>query len=324
MAMYAPESPSLQQLREDHPLSLAADIDIGHTRNQVSSILAGEVTGLVVIEGPCAMTLDRSTIDREGDMLRDLQGSDDSLVALHRMPPWKPRTNPADWHGLESEPETVRAAYRTVVERAEATANVAIELGHAPHLDRYGNALALGWIGSRNAGNNSVTSDIISGLSTDAHESLPIGVKNAMDGTLDSAMELVGTLHRSRSKQDGNGAPGVVVYRGGSNAQTPQAWVDKYRRALDRTDGLLIVDTAHGGEMAFDPEGNYKKSVFGQIACLERIIQIAEGHGEMPAGIMMEASSATSPTDPVMPFRVALAGARRLHELKMSRVGARV
>ena len=324
MAMYAPESPSLQDLRLEHPLKLGADIDIEHTRAQVSGVLAGERRGLVVIEGPCAMTLDREIIDREGDALYDLQNANSSLVALHRMPPWKPRTNPNDWHGLESEPTTVRDAYRTIVERAEATANVAIELGHAPHLDRYGEVISLGWIGSRNAGNNTVTSDILNGLATDTHESLPVGVKNAMDGTLDSALQMIDTLHRFRNEQRDGGAPAVVIYRGGQNAQTPKDWTDNYRRALERTDGRLIVDTAHGGEMAFDPEGNYQKSVVGQVACLEQILAIAEEHGEMPAGIMMEASGAASPTDPVMPFRVALSGARRLHELKMSRVGVSV
>jgi 3-deoxy-D-arabino-heptulosonate 7-phosphate (DAHP) synthase len=310
MAMYAPEIPPLTDLEQAYPLDLDAEREIQVARADVSDVLSGERDGLVVIEGPCAMTLAREVIDREGDALYEAQDRESGLITLHRMPPWKPRTNPADWHGLESEPDTVEAAYRTIAERAEATANVAIEVGHIPHLDRYGRRITLGWIGSRNAGDG----ELVDALAT-YDPSMPVGVKNAMDGTIDSAVAHVARIDDLR---EGRGAPAVVMYRGGTNAQTPEAWEANYRRALERTAGRLIVDTAHGGEMAFDPDGNYKKSILGQIACLERVIQIAEDHGEMPAGIIMEASGAESPTDPVMPFRIALNGARRLHELRMS------
>jgi phospho-2-dehydro-3-deoxyheptonate aldolase len=310
MAMYAPEVPSLSELEGAHPLAIETEAEIMTARTDVSDVLSGERDGLVVIEGPCAMTLARDIIDQEGEALYAAQQRESGLLTLHRMPPWKPRTNPGDWHGLESESETVVDAYRTVAERAAATANVAIEIGHIAHLDRYGRRITLGWSGSRNAEDG----DLIEALALH-DQSMPVGVKNGMDGTIDGAL---GHVARINELRDGHGAPAVLIYRGGTNAQAPEAWAENYRAALDATDGQMIVDTAHGGEMAFDPNGHYKKSIVGQIACLEKVIEIAEDYGETPAGIIMEASSAESPTDPVMPFRIALNGARRLHELRMS------
>jgi phospho-2-dehydro-3-deoxyheptonate aldolase len=306
MAMYAPEQPTLTELEAAYPLSVETEANVLLTRANVSNALNGD--GFLLIEGPCAMTTDREIIDQEGDALYSAQQQHSGLVTLHRMPPWKPRTNPEDWHGLESEPDTVEAAYRTVAERADATANVAAEIGHEPHLDRYADRLTLGWIGSRNAGNVALVQAVAT-----RDPSLPIGYKNAMNGTIDSALEHV---RRTDALREGQGAPAVVMYRGGTNAQNPKDWEYNYRSTLERTGGRVVVDTAHGGEMAFDPDGNYKKSVAGQVACLEAVVRIAEDHGEIPAGVIMEASSAESPTDPVAPFHVMMDGALRLHELR--------
>jgi phospho-2-dehydro-3-deoxyheptonate aldolase len=313
MAMYAPEVPTVAELEEMYRLDIETEAQIELARADTDAVLSGERAGLVVIEGPCAMTTAREIIDREGDALYEAQDQASGLITLHRMPPWKPRTNPADWHGLESESDTTEAAYQTVAERAAATANVAIEIGHIPHLDRYGRRITLGWIGSRNAGELALVDAVAM-----HNPSMPVGVKNGMDGTIDSALRHVARIEELRQ---GRGASAILMYRGGTNAQDPGSWERNYREALDRTSGRLIVDTAHGGEMAFDPGGEYKKSVLGQVACLERVLQIAEEYGETPAGIIMEASSAESPTDPVMPFQVALGAARRLHELRMA-VGA--
>jgi hypothetical protein len=49
---------------------------------------------------------------------------------------------------------------------------------------------------------------------------------------------------------------------------------------------------------------------------MEHSIDIAERTGKAPAGIFAEASSAKSPTDPVMPFETAVEGAQRLAKIK--------
>jgi len=80
------------------------------------------------------------------------------------------------------------------------------------------------------------------------------------------------------------------------------------------------VDVAHGGEMAFDPNGAYKKTPEGQIACMERVVELAVKYGEMLVGMMVEASHAPSPTDPVIAPEIALGGVLQLHRLRMRHV----
>jgi phospho-2-dehydro-3-deoxyheptonate aldolase len=303
MAIYAPEIPNITELEKKYPLSQEAARNIELARLAVGTALRGD--GFLGIIGPCAMTEDRATIEHEGDILHELEGTEQGLVLVHRKPPWKPRTNPEDWHGLETtNPE---AAYRTIAERALTAANVAIEIGHIPHLRRYGRFITFGWSGSRNAEDVVLTEEI-----THYDSSLPIGVKNSMDGTIDQALMNVARITDVRGS---NEAPAVLIYRGGSNARTPKAWEDNYRRAHERTNGQLVVDTAHGGEMAHNPKGEYAKSIIGQIACIEHVINVA-AKGEMPVGIMMEASDAASPTDPLVPFNVAIEGIRELNEIR--------
>lgn len=303
MAKYAPEIPTIAKLEQKYPLSFTAARRIELTRLAVGAALRGE--GFFGAIGPCAMTEDSLTIEREGTMLHELSKAEKGLALVHRKPPWKPRTNPEDWHGLETtNPET---AYSIVAQRATAAGNVAIEIGHAPHLDRYGSRLAFGWCGSRNAEDV----DLVRAIAL--HDpTLPVGMKNSMDGTIDQALVNTRRVHAARGD---SGASAVLIYRGGRNAATPRDWERNYRQALARTEGRLIVDTAHGGEMAHHPEGIYAKSVAGQIACIEHVIAIAD-KGELPAGIMMEASDADSPTDPLIPFSIAIEGLRQLSSLR--------
>lgn len=310
MSRFAPTKPTIFELQQSFSLTSEAERAIAKQRNVVSQALLGKLSALIAIAGPCAMTLDRAIIDEEGNKLKHLQHGS-ALITLHRIPPWKPRTNPQDWHGLESERKTTTAAFQTIVERAVRTANVAIEIGHTSHIERYGHALSFAWIGGRNVHNDELVEAV--GLKL---PSLPIGIKNGLDGEVTNAIRQVNRLAALRTPND---APVVLVYRGGSNAKTPREWEDHYLRANEATNGLLIVDSAHGSGMAHDPSGNFLKSSNGQLRCLNHIVKIATQKSVYPRGIMLEASDAPSPTDPVIPFDLALNGIRRLSSAIMSK-----
>jgi hypothetical protein len=191
------------------------------------------------------------------------------------------------------------------------TANIAVEMGTDPrHLSRYGDSTALAWKGGRNDDQSELTYALATHDTT-----LPIAVKNGLDGDILKALE---DVERIEALRHGMGGRAILLFRGGRNASNPEAWEEQYLQAHELTDGRLLVDWAHGGEQAHDPKGEFGKSVEGQIACMEHTIDIAERTGKAPAGIFAEASSAKSPTDPVMPFETAIDGTQRLAKVKQS------
>lgn len=136
---------------------------------------------------------------------------------------------------------------------------------------------------------------------------LPVGIKNDLSGSTDVA---VNEARRLSSLREDSDTPVVILFRGGENAKTPEDWEEQYKLAFERTEGRLIVDTAHGVEMAHAPGADFTKSVIGQVACLEHVIKLAED-GFAPAGIMIEASDAISPTNPNMPHSSGISGIQR-------------
>ena len=132
MALVAPETPTVIELEQMYPLDPVAEAQVAYAQDRASDILSGRLPGLFAVEGPCSMTTDREIINHEGNALAAAQQT--GLVIAHRIPPWKPRTRAEDWHGLETEPDTVVQAYATIAGRAAARANVAIEYGHVGHL----------------------------------------------------------------------------------------------------------------------------------------------------------------------------------------------
>lgn len=186
-------------------------------------------------------------------------------------------------------------------ELAAANANAAIEIGYAEHLPRYAGRLTLGWLGSRNDGKRELAE------AAALHDpGLPLGIKNGLDGNIAGALETVRTVDRLRGA-------------GGDTLQTPQAWEEAYRLAYRATNGTLIVDTAHGSEMAHDPTGEFKKSVPGQLACMKHVLRIANDYGEVPLGVMVETSGAPSPTDPVVSFGASATFVRAMHRIANKR-----
>lgn len=321
MAEFAPSKPDNQDLRNRYPQTIEEQARIHEMRQRASLIMGERSTGFLVVIGPCGLTdeaIESGTIGNESLDLTKLNASGDKdALWLHRMPDWKPRTKQADWHGLiTSNPEL---AYRTLRESAHRAANVAMEINtdtrpKTDHLKRNADSLTLAWKGGRNGTEAGLTRELA------LHDqSLPIAVKNGLDGTIDMALGDVATIEelRGQSIESGIAARAILLYRGGENAMNPRAWEEQYRRAHEATGGRLLVDLAHGTEMAHDPvEGRFKKSVQGQIDAGAHLLEIIARTGEAPAGIFMEASNHPGKTDPNMPFKEALNIAHLLAEAK--------
>lgn len=304
----APANPTTHELRERHGISPETELAVIQAAGKISAAINNHDQELIAIIGGCSMTSHQELIEKEGERIAAASEGRPGLHVLHRIPPWKPRTKPDSWHGEETtNPE---GAYSTLASLATKQVNATIELGSQRHIDRYGPMLTFGWIGSRNADNAS----IVKGVAI-RDPKLPLGLKNDMAGGIESALEHISLVEDLRANIE-DPAPAILIYRGGSQIRTPEQWEEAYLRALEIAEGRLIVDTAHGSEMAYDPDEEFKKSVAGQIAAMEAVIRLAE-EGYIPAGIMIEASDIKSPVDPVMPLETALAGVKRIYEIKI-------
>jgi hypothetical protein len=309
MAERAPVQPTTHDLARLHPRSPDHHEQLLQQRLRAAGMIGEYSTGLLAVIGPCAMTDAEAIIQSESERLAKVSAENPDLLALYRAPVWKPRTRKEDWHGLETtDPEL---AYRIMAQRSHATANMAVEVGTDPrHLSRYGDHTTLAWKGGRNHQEPALTEALALYDPT-----LPVAVKNGLDGDILPALADIATIESLRR---GVGARAILLFRGGLNATNPEAWEEQYLLAHEATDGRLLVDWAHGGEQAHDTHGKFGKSVDGQIACMEHTIEIAERTGKAPTGIFAEASSAKSPTDPVMPFEAAIEGALTLTKVKQS------
>ncbi|MBP7820660.1 hypothetical protein KA025_00785 [Candidatus Saccharibacteria bacterium] len=281
------------------------ELAILNKRLQISTAIK-EGIGTIAIIGPCALDNNESVLLEESKQLHDLQ-NETGLITISRRAFWKPRSNPESWPGLET--TDPYDSYRLILGNAQKFANNSAEIGHFEHIEKYGPLLNFGWFGARNK---------IQGFKkqvADWDHSLSFGVKNDLNGTIDDALSEIEEINSSRHHIENSGKA-ILIYRGGNNAQNPDAWTNNYLDALERTNGRLIVDTAHGAEMAFHPNGIYKKSVAGQQASLAKVLELAD-KGAIPLGVMMEASDTIETTDdrkvdPNMPFHIAIEGLRRL------------
>lgn len=314
MAMYAPESPTTDELHSQHPLGDLTEWKIEQTRSRQSELYRGDERGFVARLGPCAMKGDLDIADiyaREGDEMEALTLSTDGLLFEQRLCPWKPRSNPADWHGEETtEP---LGAYRTIARQAINGPGVSMEIGSVAHAKRYGHMLVSAWFGGRMVENIAMMRQVAL-----MHPSLPLAVKNGLNGEVGLALDNIYELNELREMHHGtDAAPVVLLYRGGENAQTPELWEENYVRAYEITKGRMNLDVAHGTEMAHDPAGNFQKSVEGQDAALDHMLTLAED-GIIPIGLTAEACNAPRVMDPHSVYEKARDISLRMHELCMN------
>jgi phospho-2-dehydro-3-deoxyheptonate aldolase len=310
MPKFAPETPTTTELHSRHTLAPQEVERIAAMRLQLSHALGGAGTRLAAYIGPCSMMpgADRLALT-ESEQVAELNADPQANVAsAYRIPVWKPRTDEESWWGAETtHPEEAYALLHTI---ATTQGNVAMEIGDPRHLERYGHLLAFGWQGARNDHHSELTRQ----LAVHDH-TLPIAVKNSLDGTLETSLGAVERIRSLRTSKLGAGAA-TLLFRGGANAQTPDDWEKQLLLAYDLNQPV-VVDAAHGGEQAHDPQGKFNKSVLGQIACLDHLLAIADETGQTPAGVMIEASlSEESLTDPVIPLDTAIEKVRELAAIR--------
>lgn len=228
---------------------------------------------------------------------------DACAFVMQRLNVWKPRSKADDWFGVETtDPEF---AYRTVAEAVNQGVNVCMEIGYRQQLERYRELLTMAWVGARATEDLEKRQEIIDIFVE--HHDIPLGIKNGQDGEIDIALELVEEINSARTQKlnfEGTEevAPVFLIYRGGNNYDTPELVEEKIVEVIDRTEGKVMLDTAHSVEIAFDPEDRggkpKQKTIAGQRAASMMITRLSEDKVFM--GILAEASDIKGKTDPNM------------------------
>jgi hypothetical protein len=204
-----------------------------------------------------------------------------------------------------------------MLDLAGSHGNVLAEIGSMEQMDLYHPVLMAAWFGGRNIDNLELMLAI-----AQKYPNIPLLVKNGLDGDFGPAIHRAKEIERVRGS---DGAPAIPLYRGGTNALTPEDSQETYKRAYEATSGRLGYDTAHGTEMAYDPnprDGKVNKSVAGQVLSSQALVHMSQ-QGYPPLVKFSEASGIESIMDPHMPLDIAMADSRRMYATKLgSRVAA--
>jgi DAHP synthetase I family len=307
--------PSTEELHARYGIDPVARLHVIEKRTELVEAIRNHRETFISVDGPCPLTINPYETAQEAEIKAENARGLRGYIALDRECFYKPRTNPNDWHGVdESDRED---AYRIVSSLAVRNANIAAEISNLDQLKRFGPFLTMLWIGSRTVNGDPNKVKLVEDIAASSPDTV-IAVKNGMDGRIDDAMHVIDRINRVRGPE---GAPAVLIYRGGTNATTPETSKDQYKRAHEATGGVLFYDTAHGVEMAYHPEGRFEKSKAGQILASQALLHLTQ-EGFAPLGKLSEASDIESIMDPHMPLELAMSDSRKIYAAKMALEGA--
>ena len=273
-------------------------------RTRASRGIRSEIPVLVAGVGQCSTNVRDVHITRKEAVINKQFACEHTDVELlQRQNHRKQRSLRTDgtkpWEGMDdSHPEEAMKLHE---ESKAAGDQLCMEITQSDHLDKYTPGLVMAWFGARNRDKGFMVEAAI------VEKHMLLGIKPDVTGDPEWSFTIIDALNHIRSNVGGT-APVFLIDRGGTNFDTPQKWEDNTKRLLDRTDGIMMLDLAHGSEQAHDPNGNFGKSVEGQIRAMEHYIKIGEQTGMWANGILLEASDAPSDTDPNMPHQIALDG----------------
>jgi 3-deoxy-7-phosphoheptulonate synthase len=252
---------SPEAVTREIPLSERAADMVFRARTEVENLLDGQDPRLLVIVGPCSIHDPELAVDYASRLLRLRESVREQLLVCMRVYFEKPRTT-VGWKGLINDPHLdgtldiptgIRKARTLLREIAEMGMPAATELLD-PIVPQY-TADLLTWaaIGARTT-ESQTHREMASGLS------MPVGFKNATDGSLQVAIDAMGAARTPHSflgiDTDGatsivrtSGNPdGHVVLRGGRARTNYDAESIRDAEATLKKSGLppvMMVDCSH-------------------------------------------------------------------------------
>lgn len=286
---------SPKQVKEDLPQAQAVEQLVLDTRNAVQKILVHQDSRCLAVIGPCSLHDEKAALEYAGK-LKVLQTEvADRVLLVMRAYFEKPRTT-LGWKGMLYDPhmdgsydieEGLRRARRVLLGITELGVPAATEFLD-PIVPQY-TADLVSWaaIGARTT-ESQIHRQMVSGLS------MPIGFKNATDGTLQSAIDAIKAASSAHSFMgiDRNGQVviaetrgnryGHVVMRGGKDGPNYGEEYVAFTEALLRRaqiDNGLLIDCSHDNS-------NKDYRLQGKV-CQDVIRQLQAGNSRI-VGVMLE------------------------------------
>lgn len=292
--------PTPAQVLSDMPLSEKAQTLVIESRDAIRNILHGRDDRLLVIVGPCSVHDPQAALDYAHRLAELRHQLNDDLLIVMRVYFEKPRTT-VGWKGLINDPDIdgshnirkglllARNVLLGVLNEGVPAATEFLEPTSPQYIS---DAISWGAIGARNT-ESQIHRQLASGLS------MPIGFKNATDGSVKAAINgcftaaqqhgFFGIDHLGRAcVVETLGNPDChVVLRGSSHG--PNYDAESIANAMNEARSEMPEDSAAACGLVVDcSHGNSGKDEHRQARVVRELAnRIASGEPDI-AGVMME------------------------------------
>jgi 3-deoxy-7-phosphoheptulonate synthase len=286
-------------LQSEIPQSQKSRETVLKGRNETVEVVQGKDKNgrLLVVIGPCSIHDPKAALDYCDRLIKLKEKYQDDLLIVMRSYLEKPRTT-VGWKGLINDPDIdntfkinkgLRVSRQLFVDLTEKGMPLASEMLDTISPQFLADLLSVGAVGARTT-ESQLHRELASGLS------FPVGFKNGTDGTLDVAVDAIGSVkhpHHFLSVTK----PGVVaivgtvgnddcfvILRGGKKGTNyDEASIKESREALEKKglNARLMIDCSHGNS-----EKNHKNQPKVAHVLAE---QIAAGETGI-MGVMIESN----------------------------------
>lgn len=295
--------PSPRALKQALPLPEYLQVQIDQQRQEIRQLLQGKDDRLLIITGPCSLHDPEAALDY-GRRLADLNEQlSDRLLIVMRAYVEKPRTT-TGWKGLAYDPDRdsthdgagdinkgLEVSRKLLLQLVELGLPLATEALNPMTMMYLEDLISWTAIGARTA-ESQIHREMIS------HLSMPVGIKNGTDGSVDTAVNAMVSASRSHHclgmDVDGNIAmldtPGNsdthVVLRGGRHltnydAESIESAIAQLTTAKEHNDihAKVIVDCSHA---------NAQKKHERQLDIATQVVAQYKAGNKAISGIMLE------------------------------------
>jgi len=289
------EVSSPQTISKEIPVSNEAAKTVFEARREIHKILHGEDDRLLVVVGPCSIHDTEAAMDYANRLLPVREKLKDQLQIVMRVYFEKPRTT-VGWKGLINDPDLddsfhinkgLRKARQLLLDLGNMGMPTATEYLDLISPQYVAELVSWGAIGARTT-ESQVHRELASGLSC------PVGFKNGTDGSLQIAIDAIGSASRAHHflsvTKAGHSAifsttgnPDChIILRGGNGQPNYEAeYIEQAGRQLEKAglSPVVMVDCSHA---------NSRKQHENQIIVGAEIArQIAAGEQRI-VGVMIE------------------------------------